>query len=145
GSRIVLSGLDYLNRWRYAFELFGNGQRFLQVANLKRPATKPNSDDDDGGNATSKLDLALATGNNTTLFDNAGGSERAFTAEKLALMLLTFQCFSPSGTNAGALWNGKPTTGWKSYPKQPANCKHAPCLPGSMLHAFLRGDTLADS
>lgn len=144
-SRIVSSAVDYLRNWRHAFELFGDGQRFLQVANLTRAATKSTGDDDSEGNSTSKLDLALATGNNTTLFDNAGGSERAFTSEKLALMLLTFQCFSPSGTIAGALWNGKPTTGWKSYPKQPANCKHAPCLPGSMLHAFLRGDTLADS
>ena len=38
--RIAPSALDYLNRWRHAFELFGNGQRFLQVANLRKPANK---------------------------------------------------------------------------------------------------------
>ena len=44
--------------------------------NLKKPTNGSKADDE--GNSTSKLDLALATGNNTTLFDNAGGSERAF-------------------------------------------------------------------
>ncbi len=39
--RIVPSALDYLNRWRQAFELFGNGQRFLKVANLRNATTTP--------------------------------------------------------------------------------------------------------
>ncbi len=127
--------LDYLNRWRHAFELFGNGQRFLQVANLKKPATKSIDRDDDEGNSTSKLDLALATGNNTTLFDNAGGSERPFAPGKLALMLTTFQCFSPGGRIGVALWNGQETAGKGSS-------NHAPCLAGGMLHALLRGENL---
>ncbi|MBZ5514847.1 MAG: type I-E CRISPR-associated protein Cse1/CasA [Acidobacteriia bacterium] len=133
--RIVPSALEYLNRWRHAFELFGNGQRFSQAANLKKATTKSNGDDDDEGNSTSKLDLALATGNNTTLFDNAGGSERAFTPGELALMLTTFQCFSPGGRIGVALWNGKETAGKGSS-------DHAPCLAGGMLHALLRGDNL---
>lgn len=136
--RIVPSALEYLDRWRHAFELFGDGQRFLQVANLKRPAKNSNNEDDDEGNSTSKLNLALATGNNTTLFDNAGGSERTFTAAELALMLTTFQCFSPGGRIGVALWNGKETAGKGSS-------NHAPCLPGSMLHAFLRGRDLAEA
>jgi len=144
--RIAQSALDYLDRWRHAFELFGSGQRFLQVANLNRPTTKSNGDDDDEGNSTSKLDLALATGNNTTLFDNAGGSERAFTSGELALMLTTFQCFSPCGTIGVALWNGSPTLGWNSYPKvKPGQSAHAPCLSGNMLHSYLRGRSLLDS
>ncbi len=142
--RIVPAALDYLDRWRHTFELFGNGQRFLQVANLKKPATKSN--DDDEGNSTSKLDLALATGNNTTLFDNSGGSERAFTAAELALMLTTFQCFSPCGTIGVALWNGGPTLGWSSYPKvKPGQSTHAPCLSGNILHSYLRARNLLDS
>ena len=132
--RIVPAALDYLNRWRHAFELFGNGQRFLQVANLKKTAKK-SDDDDDEGNSTSKLDLALATGNNTTLFDNAGGPERTFTSAELALMLTTFQCFSPGGRIGVVLWNGKETLGKGSS-------NHAPCLAGGMLHALLRGDNL---
>jgi CRISPR system Cascade subunit CasA len=144
--RIVPAVLDYLQNWRHAFELFGDGQRFLQVANLKKPATKSNGEDDDEGNSTSKLDLALATGNNTTLFDNAGGSERIFTSAELALMLTTFQCFSPCGTIGVALWNGNPTQGWSSYPKvKPGQSAHAPCLSGNMLHSYLRGRSLLDS
>lgn len=132
--RIAPSGLDYLQRWRHAFELFGNGQRFLQVANLKKSTQKTNGNDDEG-NSTSKLDLALATGNNTTLFDNAGGSERNFTSSELTLMLTTFQCFSPGGRIGVALWKGQETSGKGSS-------NHAPCLAGGMLHALLRGDNL---
>ena len=134
--RIASAAFDYLMRWQHAFELFGNGQRFLQVANLKRPANKSSGDGDDEGNSASKLDLALATGNNTTLFDNAGGSERAFAAGELALMLLTFQCFSPGGRIGVALWSGQETAGKGSS-------DHAPCLAGGMLHALLRGENLA--
>ena len=132
--RIVPSALDYLDRWKHAFELFGSGQRFLQVADLKKHTTKSSGDEEEG-NSTGKLDLALATGNNTTLFDNAGGSDRTFTPDKLALMLTTFQCFSPGGRIGVALWNGQETLGHGSSP-------HAPCLAGGMLHAFLRGDNL---
>jgi CRISPR system Cascade subunit CasA len=132
--RIAPSALEYLNRWRHAFELFGDGQRFLQVADLKKPAKESGADHDEV-NSTSKLDLALATGNNTTLFDNAGGSERGFTSAELALMLTTFQCFSPGGRIGVALWNGKETAGKGSS-------DHAPCLAGGMLHALIRGDNL---
>jgi CRISPR system Cascade subunit CasA len=136
-SRIAPSVLGYLQPWQKAFELFGSGQRFLQVSNLVKAKTKVagNGDDDDEGNSTSKLDLALATGNNTTLFDNAGGAERTFTPEKLALMLTTFQCFSPGGRIGLAFWKGSETNGKGSS-------DHAPCLAGGMLHALLRGDSL---
>ncbi len=131
-ERIVPSAIDYLARWQRTFELFGRGQRFLQVAKLS--ASKPNAEGDEGS-STSKLDIALATGNNTTLFDNSGGSERAFASGELALMLITFQCFSPSGRIGVGLWNGKETLGAGSS-------EHAPCLSGGMLHALLRGDNL---
>lgn len=137
-GRIAPAVLDYLRHWQHAFELFGNGQRFLQVTNLRRPARKSSGDDDEEGNSTSKLDLALATGNNTTLFDNAGGSGRAFTGGDLALRLLSFQCFSPGGRIGVAIWGGQETSGKGSS-------DHAPCLAGKMLHALLRGENLADT
>jgi CRISPR system Cascade subunit CasA len=139
---IARAAVDYLVRWRDAFELFGNGQRFLQVANLGKPPNKKTSangsEDDSEGTPTSKLDLALATGNNTTLFDNAGGSERALTPGDIALMLLTFQCFSPGGRIGVASWDEAPTAGGGSS-------GHAPCVAGGMLHALLRCNTLLDS
>src|SRR5439155_6835473 len=93
-SKIASDARAYLKRWTKAFELFGDGERLLQVDGLKKPANK--NDDDEGG-SVSKLDLALATGNNSTLFDNGGGSQRNFSTDRLALGLLTFQCFSPGG------------------------------------------------
>jgi len=141
-DRIAPAALDYLTKWQPAFELFGDKQRFLQVADLKLVK----ADDESEGNSVSKLDLALATGNNTTLFDNAGGTDREFTPAELALALLAFQCFSPCGTIGVALWNSKPTAGWKSYPKvKPGQSDHAPCLAGNTLHALLRGGNLLET
>lgn len=114
----------YLEKWRNSFELFGDGPRFLQLANLQA------GKDTDEGNAATKLDLALATGNNSTLFDNAAGESRNIDAARAALNLLTFQCFSPCGRIGIALWNGKDTAGKGSS-------NHAPCAPSSMLHTII--------
>ncbi len=120
----------YLNAWRPHFELFGNGPRFLQVASLSLP--------DEKWTPASKLDFALATGNNPTLFDNGGGEERSFSPDQLALRLLAFQCFSPGGRIGVAEWNGQSTPGNGSS-------EHAPCLSGSMAHAYIRGGSLLES
>jgi len=132
GERLPAAAQAYLERWRHAFELFGEGQRFLQVADL-RPVRASGGDE---GNSPSKLDLALATGNNTTLFDNAGGSDRRFQPAQLALMLLTYQCFSPGGLVSEALWNGT-ATGRSS--------NHAPCVVKSLAHAYLLGPSLIET
>lgn len=126
--KIVPAALEYLRRWHKAFELFGDGQRFLQI-DLKKPDGKED-------NVVSKLDLTLATGNNSTLFDNGGGSGRIFSPASLALMLLVFQCFSPGGTIGVAQWNNKQTAG--------KSCS-APCIVDSMLHVFIRRDNLLDT
>lgn len=120
---------DYLTKWKSAFELFGDGPRFLQVPNLK-----PGKESDDG-NAATKLDLSLATGNNSTLFDNGAGEERALHTARIAVGLITFQCFSPGGRIGVAKWNGKDTPGKGSS-------NHAPCTPSSMVHAFILGENL---
>ncbi|MBI4563288.1 MAG: type I-E CRISPR-associated protein Cse1/CasA [Planctomycetes bacterium] len=131
-SRIVPSAVDYMNKWKPTFELFGTALRFLQVAELRKLK------DGEEGNAVSKLDLALATGNNTTLFDNAGGAVRRFSIAQLGLNLLAFQCFSPGGRIGVALWNGKETAGNGSS-------DHAPCIAGAMLHALVRGRHLLET
>lgn len=120
---------DYLTKWKSAFELFGDGPRFLQVPNLK-----PGKESDEGNPAT-KLDLALATGNNATLFDNFAGETRALRAARMATSLLAFQCFSPGGRIGVAKWNGKDTPGKGSS-------NHAPCTPSSMLHALILAENL---
>ena len=136
-TRLIPTALAYLDKWKSAFELFGDGPRFLQLSGLTREMSKKN-DEDDEGSSLSKLDLALATGNNSTLFDNAGGSDRPFTPAELALMLLTFQCFSPSGRIGVSTWKGEKTPGNGSS-------SHAPCVAGNMLHTLMRGKSLAES
>ena len=93
----------YMQRWASAFELLDGDARFLQVQKLvlavARQGGKNRKSDSGGGGAdegkfVDKLDIFLAAGTNTTLFDNAGGSERSFTLPRLAMMLLTFQSFS---------------------------------------------------
>ncbi len=122
----------YLKKWQAAFELFGDGPRFLQVPNLR-----PGKDADEG-NAATKLDLALATGNNSILFDNLAGSERVLRAARSAINLLTFQCFAPGGRIGVVKWNGADTAG-----KGASN--HAPCTPSSMVHTFVLGENLLGS
>ena len=122
----------YLEKWQAAFALFGDGPRFLQV-----PGLKPGKEEGDGNPAT-KLDLALASGNNASIFDNAAGDLRAVDPARLALTLLTFQCFAPGGRVGIAKWNGADTSGKGSS-------NHAPCVPSGMLHTFLHGACLLDT
>ncbi len=122
----------YLEKWRSAFELFGDGPRFLQFCHLK-----PGKESDDG-NAATKLDLALATGNNSTLFDNMAGEDRTLLSARSAINLLTFQCFAPGGRIGVAKWNGTETSGKGSS-------NHAPCTPSSMVHTLLLGGTFLET
>ena len=130
-DRLPQAAADYLAQWKHAFELFGDGQRFLQATNVQ-PA-KDTKEGDEEMNSPSKLDLTLATGNNTTLFDNAGGADRIFFPDQLALMLLTFQNYSPGGRIGDVKWNGV---------SMGANSNHAPCAVKAMLHTYLHQSCL---
>ena len=72
----------------------GSGPRFGQVKGLI-----PGHESDSAEELVTKLDFALATGNNATVFDNGGASMevRRFAPNELALSLLAFQCFTPPG------------------------------------------------
>lgn len=118
---------DYLDQWKEAFELFHSEKPFLQVAGLCEASSVT---------PCSKLDFALATGNNSTLLDHAALSERSFSPEWLALNLLTYQMFSLGGLIGTVRW-GDRTTGRSSC--------DGPCAPGSMLHTFLRRETMLDT
>lgn len=104
----------YLEKHRAAFALLGDGPRFLQLRSAKTETT-----------TGSKLFFELASGNNATLFDHAGGDDRAFGPARLALALLTFQNFSPL---IGRGYTGR-----------------GPCVVRSALHVFRTGPTLLDS
>jgi CRISPR system Cascade subunit CasA len=123
-----------------AFELFGEGQRFLQVDDLLLASG------DKVGQPSSKLDFALSSGNNATLFDQAAGSDRVFNDSTNALNLLTFQNFQTCGLVGVGLWGGSPTLGWSNYPKRGSgSSEHSPCIIGNMLHTFLRGKNLLET
>src|SRR5260221_5480041 len=117
---------DYLEKWGRAFELFGEGQRFLQFSNLRV------GNESDERNAATKLDLTLATGNNSTLFHNLAGEDRTLQSSRSAVNLLTLQCFAPGGRIGVAKWNGKETAGKGSG-------KHPPPTPSSMGHTLMVG------
>ena len=104
-SQIQPKARDYLEKWQGSFELFGEGERFLQLPNVE-PASVS-----DEGNPATKLDLSLSTGNNTTLFDNLAGASRIIEPSRSALNLLVFQNFAPGGRIGIVKWNGEDTAG----------------------------------
>lgn len=123
----------YLTQWRDSFWLYHPDKPFLQVAGLRKAGK--------GEDPTpfAKLDFALASGSNSTLFDHAGRDRARHPApETLALNLLTFQMFSPGGLFAQAFWPGQASPTAKTV-------HDAPCVCGSMLHAFPRGAHLAET
>lgn len=131
----------YLNQWLDSFNLFDPKKPFLQIPTIEKLAKNSKADADgeiSDLTSVSKLDFSLATGNNTTLFDHGGfaTASRSFEPASLALMLLTFQQFSPGGLIAKVRWDGKETS---------KSSAHAPCTPASMLHTFLRANTLYDT
>lgn len=130
-AEIPFSAQAYLTKHRAAFELFGDGPRFLQFLGLQ-------TDKGEGeGNSATKLDLTLSTGNNSFFFDNAAGHRRSVPKERLALTLLTFQVMSPCNIIGEALWGGA------KIPK--CTAPHAPGAAGSMLHTFLLGCNLLET
>lgn len=122
-ARLPDAGATYLKRWENAFELLGDGKRFLQVPNVVPTPTSANDLP-----LVSKLDIRLATGSTSTLFDNAGGQPRSFTPEQQSLMLLAFQSFSSAGTLSECFWSGHQTK---------KSGKTAPGLADRMVHTFL--------
>ncbi len=120
--RVSEAARSHLREHRGGVELLGTGVRFEQVR-----ALVPGQESDSTEELVTKLNFALATGNNATIFDNGGASleVRAFPPIELALPLLTFQCFTPPG---GSGYTGK-----------------CPCGDDNMLHTILQGRTLAET
>ncbi len=140
-DQIASASPKYLQKFRSKFELFGEGERFLQLQDLsldeskkKKKSKKAGGDEVVSAKAeTSKLDLSLASGNNHTLFDNeATAPSREISKERLALTLLSFQCFAPGSLIGVGLWNGQQLKG---------SSIHAPCS-GSIIHAIIREENL---
>ena len=126
----------YLEKWQDSFDLFHPKKPFLQIAGLKVATAKAKQSEDDDGplvNA-SKLDFALATGDQSTLFDHEGSlPQRSAEQSSPALNLISYLCFSPGGLIGTVIWNGHVTA---------RSSSDGPCAVGSMTHSFWRGANL---
>jgi len=121
-DRIGPAAIIHLQKYLHLFELFGESSRFSQLYSGTRYGLKP---DPKEPMWAGKLELALATGNNPTVFDNAGTEPRAFPPAELARMLLAYQACSPL---IGRGYKGR-----------------SPCVEGNMLHTLLRGANLLET
>lgn len=113
-EKLSSAALNYLDQWQHSFELLGNGPRFLQLRTSKKDTT-----------SAAKLSLALSSGNNPTLLDHAALLPRQFSAQELALSLISFLNFSPL---IGRGYRGR-----------------GPAVESNMRHTFLHGATLLDT
>lgn len=137
-KRLPQAVKKYLAEWKDSFELFHKEKPWLQVAGLVKSANGNNAKDSiEDWTPVSKLNLSFSTGNNSTLFDHSGMNDyRIIGLSETVLSMLTFQCFSPGGLISQVYWNGK---------QSGKSSKDGPCVPASMIHAFLRGVDLAES
>ncbi len=117
-DRLPQAATGYLAKWKHAFELFGDGQRFLQVHGL-------------GESTPVELDkLDFIDADMTTLFNQEVVPGRKFTEEWIVFRLLTYQCFAAGGCSGGSeVVDGK---------KRPQKGTNGPCRDGSAFHCFMR-------
>ena len=87
----------YLGKWRAHFDLFGDGQRFLQSP-IKDTKDYP----------TAQIVYDLSTGNNPTLLDHVGDETRDFPAAFLARAILVYQNHFVGGSLASKVKGNGP-------------------------------------
>ncbi len=118
---------SYLEKFRDRFELFSGPSPFLRL-----PGVEHNRN-----SLVDKLDFDLSSGNNQTLYDRealAGG--RVHPSDRMALLMLAYQCFSPGGLIGTTDWNGIDTS---------RHSEQAPCSEGSPLHTLIQGSNLLET
>ena len=140
----------YLAEWKDSFELFHPTKPWLQVEGLTKTKNQSASTSDiSDWTPVSKLNFSFATGNASTLFDHEGMSsnDRNIPLHETLISLVTFQCFSVGGLIGQVFWCGS-RCGELANPKTengPVKSSDGPCVPASMVHAFLRGNSLDDT
>ena len=148
-KRLPDAAQQYLKKWKESFELFHSVKPWLQVAELSKVkgVNKSQSHIEDWARV-SKLNFSFATGSNSTIFDHdAMNEERIIGLTETLLSMLTFQCFSVGGLIGQIYWNGI-RCGELANPKKengPVKSSDGPCVPASMIHAFLRGKNLKET
>ena len=124
-DRIADKALNYLDKWRDRFELFGDNP-FMQIPRLTVA--------DGNLKPLDELDCRLARGHMSVLFDHEASPEgRDLSHDQLALALLTLLNFSPEGKLGQSIWN-RITYSDSTFA--------APCI--NYAHTFVRaGDLLS--
>jgi len=121
-ATITRRAVDCLQRCRAAFELLGNGPRFLQVKG-------------DGKPGRMELDkLSFIDAEAPTLFDHDVRPGREHTLQWAALSLVSYQSFAAGGTVGGSFEQGGRIL--------PQKGKNGPCRDGSAFHTFIRRENL---
>ncbi|MBU4035714.1 MAG: type I-E CRISPR-associated protein Cse1/CasA, partial [Proteobacteria bacterium] len=141
---------EYLMNQKNSFELFDKKKPWLQLSELTDDKKGLNTSEDSVLNwsKVSKMDFAFATGANSTLFDHQGLlDERDYPLHQVIVSMLTFQCFSVGGLMGQIFWNGLLCGELANHRKEkgPIKSSDGPCVPSSMIHAFLRGHNLAST
>lgn len=124
-TRLPQSAADYLAKWKHAFELFGDGQRFLQMRAE--------------GAARAAIDkLNFVDADMTTLFNQEVTPGHIFEEDSIVFRLLTYQSFAGGGTTGGTFLDADGRA-------KPQKGKNGPCRDGSALHCYLRADSLIET
>ncbi len=139
----------YLGVWKDSFELFHKTKPWLQVAELTKSANgKVTSTQTEDWTPITKLNFSFATGSNSTLFDHSAmNNERNVDLPESILSMLTFQNYSVGGL-IGQIFRNGIRCGELANPNSvngPVKSADAPCVPSSMIHAFLRANNLLKS
>lgn len=121
-ASIASAARRYLNRWPGAFELLGDGPRFMQVKGTGKP----------GIMGLDKLDFVDA--DMTTLFDQDVTPGRKRSLAWTALHLLTYQSFAAGGKVGGSIEVGDRI--------EPQSGSNGPCRDSSAFHAFIKRENL---
>lgn len=149
-KRLPAAVKKYLTYWKDAFELFHKKKPWLQVAELTSNLESTASQNDCADwTPVSKLNFSFATGSNSTLFDHEGMMPQArdIPLHEVVVSMLAFQCFSVGGLIGQVFWDGA-RCGKLANPKKengPVKSSDAPCVPASMMHAFLRGANIKET
>jgi CRISPR system Cascade subunit CasA len=119
--------IAYLDEWKDAFNLFGDGPRFLQVKSPRHDTDKP----------TPLYKMGFVDADGSTLFDQHIQEGISFDPKNIAKLLLAFQSFAAGGTVEGK----REVNGIK----QNSSAAGAPCRDQSAFHSFLIGTTLLET
>ncbi|MBR6586917.1 MAG: type I-E CRISPR-associated protein Cse1/CasA [Kiritimatiellae bacterium] len=135
---------DYLRKWHHRFFLYGP-HAFLQPDDVKTSKDAGTGTSEHFNSDVSKLCLARASGNNSTLFDHgATDCVRGMSDSERIIGFLVFQSFSAGGRFSQCRWEGmlSPTNNEKGKPN---NALAAPCREKDMLFSILIGSNLSES